>query len=517
MKKIGCVDQIDGGRWRLRIRRNGTQETVEYYDTYEQAEVARRAFEIAIRDSAATSIDEEPGLTMAEYGKTVLTRREVMKKVRDPDSDWSRFEQHIRLDPIGKRSMRAIQPKHGNQWLNRLEDKGLEVQTRRNCLNLARVIMREAVKVGLVKVNPFVGLKVEGKPADAWTYLQPEEQTGLVAATPAPECHIVGVAIGAGFRAGELVTLRLADVHLDDGRPRAVVRYGSAPSGPTKTGAVRSVPLFGVALSAMRAWLAALPKYCKKNPHGLVFPRQRGGFRSEEHVIPWGMWKGMPAKGKRALQVGSLERAGIKRNVRWHDLRHTCASSLVSGWWGRHWSLQEVKEMLGHTSITTTQRYAHMCPGALDQAGLETSGQGAARESAESVTDLDDDEDGAPGQSRTGALSLRKRLLYPLSYGGELGSISKELGKLCFSRLRTGLPPPDSQLTTDFARAVQDRDGERAQALARELAARVLLSDDRARLALEVLAGGPLAITRALELVDTVPAPVAEKAKGTLQ
>jgi hypothetical protein len=31
----------------------------------------------------------------------------------------------------------------------------------------------------------------------------------------------------------------------------------------------------------------------------------------------------------------------IARTVRWHDLRHTCASSLVAGGWGPRWSLEE--------------------------------------------------------------------------------------------------------------------------------------------------------------------------------
>ncbi len=87
-----------------------------------------------------------------------------------------------------------------------------------------------------------------------------------------------------------------------------------------------------------------------------------GAYRDPTHVIDWKVWK------------AALRASGLTRRVRWHDLRHTCASSLVSGWWGRRWSLQEVKEMLGHTTIDVTQRYAHLAPGALEEAATATIG-----------------------------------------------------------------------------------------------------------------------------------------------
>ena len=50
-----------------------------------------------------------------------------------------------------------------------------------------------------------------------------------------------------------------------------------------------------------------------------------------------------------------LKRAGIE-GVKIHDFRHTCASRLIQN----GMSLYEVANILGHTDVQTTQRYAHL-------------------------------------------------------------------------------------------------------------------------------------------------------------
>ncbi len=349
----GGIDKTTNGRFRVRIRKR----TVGIYDTREEAE------RIRIASLEVLASEEGPaGETVREFGGHVLTARELGHKVRDPATDWGRWRMHVVDDPIARVAVGALRPDHVESWLERLEERGLAPQTRRNCLNLLRVVLRRAVKKRLAKTNVAVGVRVEGKSPDAWTYLRLEEQRALCAAFSPPERHIVEFAIGTGLRAGELVTLRLVDLHAEGTSPHVIVRYGRKPNKPPKNGKVRSVPLFGMGLASARAWLAELPQFAPINPTGLAFPRQRGSFRNHDHVLPWDRWK------------GALASAGITRRVRWHDLRHTCASSLVSGLWGRRWSLEEVREMLGHSSIVVTQRYAHLAESAITRAAAETPG-----------------------------------------------------------------------------------------------------------------------------------------------
>ena len=69
--------------------------------------------------------------------------------------------------------------------------------------------------------------------------------------------------------------------------------------------------------------------------------------------------------------ASAQKRAGLRR-IKWHDLRHSCASSLVAGWWGEPWSLEQIKALLGHRSITTTERYAHLRPDLFPASDLGT-------------------------------------------------------------------------------------------------------------------------------------------------
>ncbi|HTN90694.1 MAG TPA: tyrosine-type recombinase/integrase, partial [Sorangium sp.] len=160
------------------------------------------------------------------------------------------------------------------------------------------------------------------------------------------------------------------------GRARGIVRL-SAEAGEDH-------------VDVCRHWLALLPSYAPHNPEALVFPGARGSriskgktplIRSEMVTLPTGRRK----QKKVDLFDRHLAAAGIVRPVRWHDLRHSCASSLVAGWWGRRWTLEEVREHLGYTSIASTHRYAHLSETAIKGAVRQTPGWAAPLPTSASI------------------------------------------------------------------------------------------------------------------------------------
>lgn len=120
----------------------------------------------------------------------------------------------------------------------------------------------------------------------------------------------IWIALLTGCRRGEVLAMRREDIGPDSITIRA---------GNTKTLRTRTVPI----VPALRPWLAHVP--LAVNLEGL-----KSGFRRAREAA------GMP-------------------HVHYHDLRHSCATILLS----LGTPLDVVRDILGHSTIKMTERYAH--------------------------------------------------------------------------------------------------------------------------------------------------------------
>jgi integrase len=362
--KAGTIEETKSGRFSVRLPRalDKNRRRLGTYDTRDEAQsIVNGTLALAQKHH----ITIPGGETLRSFLADFLNRREL-NGVRNIDRDRRTAKSHLETAEFVDAPLTSIRRVQVADWLDRLQRKPskrtgekLKAQTVRNTLNLLRVCFQEAMDRGLIEQNPARDLRLNRSTnavtEEPWTYLEPEEQKAFLGAMPADEGRYYAFALGTGLRPGEQRALQLSDVRLDGEDAYVLVRQGN-PGKPTKTGKTRRVPLFGMALEAAHVQVAFLKG--KANPKRIFWPTPTGNHRPEGSPDGWADW---------------LRAAGIKRPVRVYDLRHSCASSLVAGWWGRRWFIEEVKEVLGHSDIKMTQRYAHLGDTALRAATRETN------------------------------------------------------------------------------------------------------------------------------------------------
>lgn len=348
---------IEPFRGRFRARLPDAKRSV--FGVFETAEEARRALDGYLDQATAPKGD-----SLSHYGPPWLEQRE-RSGLRHQDRERQRWKNYIETWECYTWPLGSIRRGDVRRWVNRLAARKLADQTIRNALNLLRQCLQHALDDELIETNPAVGMKVHkrGSVRDKWTYLNPEEQEKLLGLPewkmPPHTLYMVKLAIGTGIRWGEQRTLQLDDVHLEGDRPHLIIRRSVSEDAATKNTKPRRVPLFGLGLQAANwLWLDAKTRH---NPLGLLCVPIRKN-RSRYH-------------GKKGPPLTRwLRAAGIERRVRWHDLRHTCGSSLSAGWWGHRWALEEIRDFLGHSTITMTERYAHLAGSIVEDAAAKTTG-----------------------------------------------------------------------------------------------------------------------------------------------
>jgi len=139
---------------------------------------------------------------------------------------------------------------------------------------------------------------------------------------------------GCGLRISEALSLKGADAPL-----------GEAMRITGKGGKTRIVPVLPVVREAVAVYVAALPT--TPAPDAPLFRAVRGGAFSPRHA--------------QALMQRLRARLGLPDSATPHALRHSFATHLL----GAGADLRAIQELLGHASLSTTQRYADV-----DAAGL---------------------------------------------------------------------------------------------------------------------------------------------------
>jgi integrase/recombinase XerC len=184
--------------------------------------------------------------------------------------------------------------------------------------------------------NPSRGLRSPRREKHLPSLLAENEVVELIGEAPAEgdraslrDRAIAETLYSSGLRISELVALDWSDLDAEVGLLR--VRCG-------KGNKERIVPIGEPAIAALEAWRRNMPA----PDGGPIFTNLRG--------------RRISTRGVELIVGRMLARSGLANHVTPHGLRHSFATHLLD----HGADLRSIQEMLGHASLTTTQRYTHV-------------------------------------------------------------------------------------------------------------------------------------------------------------
>lgn len=255
------------------------------------------------------------------------------------------------LQEAGKdwRRARAADVEQFNAWQLRERKISVAIVTRR--LSTLSSFYRWALRHEIVEGDPVYLADKPKRPRRMPVWLEKEEQTRLEATLKSRENIpinifgenktkmtetrrryelLFGLLLNSGLRISEALGLKISDVRLVEGMAKSVRVIGKGDKE-------RLVPLPDAFGAVFGFWL-------KDQPRGeFVFaraPRQ----------------KPVSSQAARAYLRGMLRQAGIDKKISPHKLRHTYATNLLNA--GAE--LVDIQALLGHSTLNTTQIYAHV-------------------------------------------------------------------------------------------------------------------------------------------------------------
>lgn len=311
----------------------------------------------AMGDADQGLLFDAGGLTLGQYlDKWLPTIRGTVRQ-----RTWERYEQLVRVHikpALGKKRLKDLTRTHVKAFYADRRER-MAARTVQYVHVTLHKALKDAVADSLIPRNVSDGLKPASAKRHEIDPLTVEQARALLEASKGGRLHALYVlAVHYGLRKGELLGLKWADVDLtgDTGvmqvrRTMSDTREEGTIEESTKSGKGRRVQLSQTAVNAlknlrkaqMEEQLAAGPKW---HDSGLIFATAigtpiTGTNLTNRHFDPL------------------LRRAGLPR-IRFHDLRHTCATIRFVK--GQH--PKRVQELLGHSSVAITlDIYSHLIPG----------------------------------------------------------------------------------------------------------------------------------------------------------
>lgn len=262
----------------------------------------------------------------------VAERNASVHTLRAYRTDLGQFLRFLREQGLagdGGADLGAVDARVLRAWLARLHARGLDPASVGRKLAALRSWFRFLVRRGVLERNPAREVRGPRPPRKLVGFLPIDETVALLDGPGAGEREraVLELLYATGLRVSELAGLDLDDL---DRSARTVRVVGKGRKE-------RVVPFGAQAARALDAWLAR-----RGLRPGPLFLNRRGGRLSV---------RSLNAAVRRRARA-----AGLSRRVSPHTLRHTFATHLLDA--GA--DLRLIQDLLGHSRLSTTQRYTHV-------------------------------------------------------------------------------------------------------------------------------------------------------------
>ncbi len=324
----GTITRRADGRWmgRLslgygpdgkRIRKTFYGKT--YKEVLEKMNAARRDLDQGLR----VATDRQ---TVAQFLTSWL--EDTAKATLRPRT-YASYQQVARLyliPALGKRHLAKLDPQHVQAMLNAMVARGLSPRTAQYARAVLRKALNQALKWGKVPRNVAALVDAPRVEQHDMRALTPDEARRFLDAARGDRLEaLYRVAVALGLRQGEILGLRWEDVDLDAGvlqvRKQAQRIGGMVQLVDPKTRrSRRTINLPKATIRQLKAHRARqaqerLLAGSRWQDHGLVFPSTIGTPLEARNLV---------TRFKALLQQAGLP------DIRFHDLRHSCASLLIA-------------------------------------------------------------------------------------------------------------------------------------------------------------------------------------------
>ena len=329
----------------------GTQRSAGTYRTRIEAARAGAAAERKVTDGSW--LDPAAGKTLfADYVQDSWWPNLHHLELTTKAAYRSNLDAHF-LPYFGTHPMSTISPTLVQGWVNKAVQDSLSPRSIRKYHTLLHSIFKAAVRDRVLAYNPCDGTSLPKVVTSRRATITPTQFDALLAAMPVQHQALLQVGIETGMRWGELAALRPR--HLDLVRGWIIVAETIVEIGKKNSPTGQRYTIKPYPKNDQHRTLAITPELA-----GVLADRIATlGLRGDDLLFPSTPRDPQQPTSRNTFRTRTwrpaLQAAGLPLTIRMHDLRHAHASWLLAG--GA--DLKTVMDRLGHSQISTTQRYLH--------------------------------------------------------------------------------------------------------------------------------------------------------------